>query len=47
VRPAGTRQVEVRKRLDEQDRLYHVVPDLRSIVRKLSLSGHVPKFTAE
>jgi len=47
TRPAGTRTIETRRRLDERDVLYHVVPDLRSIVRKLSLSGRVPKFTAE
>jgi hypothetical protein len=42
VRPAGTRQVETRRKLDYGDRLYHVVPDLRSIVHKLQLSGRVP-----
>jgi hypothetical protein len=30
-----------------RDVLYHVVPDLRGVVRSLSLSGRVPKFTAE
>jgi hypothetical protein len=33
VRPAGTRTIEVRRRLDERDRLFHLVPDLRSVVR--------------
>jgi hypothetical protein len=35
TRHMGTRQVEVRRRLDERDLLYHAVPDLRSVVRKL------------
>jgi hypothetical protein len=47
TRPAGTRTIETRRRLDERDVLYNVVPDLRSVVRRLSLSGRVPKFTAE
>ena len=47
TRHMGTRQVEVRRRLDERDVLFNVVPDLRSVVRALSLSGRVPKFTAE
>jgi hypothetical protein len=47
TRHMGTRQFEVRRRLDERDVLFNVVPDLRSVVRRLSLSGHVPKFTAE
>jgi hypothetical protein len=38
VRPAGSRQVEVRRRLDERDVLYHAVPDLRAVVRALQLS---------
>jgi hypothetical protein len=33
VRPAGTRTTEVRRRLDERDRLFHLVPDLRPVVR--------------
>lgn len=47
VRPAGTRQVETRRKLDYGDRLYHVVPDLRSVVRALVLSGRVPTITSE
>jgi hypothetical protein len=47
TRIVGTRTRETRRRLDERDVLYHVVPDLRSVVRKLSLSGRVSKFTAE
>jgi hypothetical protein len=47
TRTVGTRTLETRRRLDERDVLYRVVPDLRSIVRKLTLSGRVPKFTAE
>jgi hypothetical protein len=42
VRPAGTRQVEVRRKLDHADRLHDLIPDLRSIVHKLQLSGRVP-----
>jgi hypothetical protein len=45
--PAGTRTTEVRRRLDERDRLFHLVPDLRSAVRapKASgLSGSCPLF---
>jgi hypothetical protein len=33
VRPAGSRPVEVRRKLDYGDRLVHVTPDLRSVVR--------------
>ena len=40
VRSAGTRQVETRRKLDYGDRLYHLTPDLRSVVRALQLSGH-------
>jgi hypothetical protein len=47
TRIVGTRTRETRHRLDERDVLYHVVPDLRSVARKLSLSGRVSKFTAE
>jgi hypothetical protein len=42
VRPAGTRQVEVRRKLDYADRLHDLIPDLRSVVHRLQLSGHVP-----
>jgi hypothetical protein len=35
VKPAGTETMVVRRRLDERDVLFHLVPDLRSIVRKL------------
>jgi hypothetical protein len=47
TRPAGTRTIETRRRLDARDVLFNVVPDLRSVVRALNLSGRVPKFTAE
>jgi hypothetical protein len=47
TRVVGIRTLETRRRLDERDVLYHVVPDLRGVVRKLSLSGRIPKFTAE
>jgi hypothetical protein len=46
-RVVGTRTIETRHRLDARDRLFSIVPDLRSVVRALSLSGRVPKFTAE
>jgi hypothetical protein len=42
IRPAGTRQVEVRRKLDYGDRLIHLVPDLRSVVHKVQLSGRIP-----
>jgi hypothetical protein len=35
VRPAGSKQVSVRKKLDERDILFHAVPALGGIVRKL------------
>jgi hypothetical protein len=47
VRPAGTRQVETRRKLDYRDRLFHIVPDLRSVVRALHVSGHVPTIASE
>jgi hypothetical protein len=48
TRIVGMRTLETRRRLDERDVLYYVVPDLRSVVfRRLSLSGRAPKFTAE
>jgi hypothetical protein len=43
----GSRTIETRRRLDDRDVLYRVVPDLRSVLRRLSLSSRVPKFTAE
>jgi hypothetical protein len=42
VRPAGTRQIEVRRKLDYADRLHDLIPDLRSVVHRLQLSGRVP-----
>jgi hypothetical protein len=47
VRPAGTRQVETRRKLDYGDRLFHLTPDLRSVVHKLQLSGRVPTIASE
>jgi hypothetical protein len=47
TKTVGTRTRETRRRLDERDVLFNAVPDLRSVVRALSLSGRVPKFTAE
>jgi hypothetical protein len=35
TRHMGTRQVEVRRRLDKRDALFNAVPDLRRVVRKL------------
>jgi hypothetical protein len=42
VRPAGTRQVEVRRRLDYGDRLIHVLPDLRTVVHKSAAQWPCP-----
>jgi hypothetical protein len=42
VRPAGTREVDVRKKLDYGDRLHDLIPDLTPVVRALQLSGNVP-----
>jgi hypothetical protein len=42
TRPAGTQTIEVRRRLDAHDRLIHLLPDLRDIVRSLNLSGKIP-----
>jgi hypothetical protein len=36
VRPAGTRQVEVRRKLDYGDRLYDLIPDLRNVVATMA-----------
>jgi hypothetical protein len=47
VRPAGTRQVEVRKKLDHADRLHDLIPDLRRVVHRLQLSVHVPTIASE
>jgi hypothetical protein len=40
-RPAGTKTTIVRRKLDENDRLFHLIEPLGSIVRKLQLSGRV------
>jgi hypothetical protein len=45
--PAGTKTTEVRRRLDERDVLYRVVPDLRSVVHRLQLSGRVSTIASE
>jgi hypothetical protein len=37
VRPAGSKSVEVRRRLDQRDVLFSAVPDLRSVVLALRL----------
>ena len=41
VRPGGTRQVEVRRKLDYAHRLHDLIPDLRNVVHKLQLSGRI------
>jgi hypothetical protein len=46
TRFVGTRTLETRRRLDEHDILFNAVPELRTVVRALSLSGRVAKFTA-
>ena len=47
TRPAGTQTTEVRRRLDEHDRLFHLIPALAGIVRELQLSGRVPTIASE
>jgi hypothetical protein len=47
TRPVGTQTTEVRRRLDEHDRLFHLIPALGNIVRALQLSGRIPTITAE
>jgi hypothetical protein len=42
TRPAGTQTTEVRRRLDHADRLHRLIPDLRSVIHALSLSGRIP-----
>ncbi len=46
VRPAGTREVDVRKKLDYGDRLHDLIPDLTPVVRALQLSGNVRRLRA-
>jgi hypothetical protein len=45
TRPAGTQTTIVRRKLDEHDRLFHLIPALGSIVRKLQLSGRISTIT--
>jgi hypothetical protein len=45
TRPAGTKTTEVRRRLDHGDRLHGLIPDLRGIVQRLSLSGNIPTIS--
>jgi hypothetical protein len=47
TRPVATQTTEVRRRLDEHDRLFHLIPALGNIVRALQLSGRIPTITAE
>jgi len=47
TRPDGTETTEVRHRLDEHDRLFHLIPVLGGVVRKLQLSGRIPTITSE
>ena len=45
TRPAGTKTTIVRRKLDEHDRLFHLIPALGSIVRSLQLSGRISTIT--
>jgi hypothetical protein len=45
VKPAGTRQVEMRRKLDSGDRLHDLIPDLTAVVRALQLRGQIPTIT--
>jgi hypothetical protein len=45
VKPAGTRQVEMRRKLDTGDRLHDLIPDLTAVVRALQLRGQIPTIT--
>jgi hypothetical protein len=45
VKPAGARQVEVRRKLDYGDRLHDLIPDLTAVVRALRLRGPIPTIT--
>jgi hypothetical protein len=45
TRPVGTQTTEVRRKLDEHDRLFHLIPDLRGIVARLTPSGRIPTIT--
>ena len=45
TRPAGTKTTIVRRKLDEHDRLFHLVKPLGSILRELQLGGRVPTIT--
>jgi hypothetical protein len=45
VKPAGTRQVDVRRKLDSGDRLHDLIPDLTAIVRALQLTGQIATIT--
>ena len=47
MRPAETKTTIVRRRLDEHDRLFHLIPALGGIVHKLQLSGRVPTIASE
>lgn len=40
VKPAGTRQVEMRSKLDSGDRLHDLIPDLTAVSVRFSLGPH-------
>jgi hypothetical protein len=43
--PAATKTTEVRRRLDHGDKLHSLIPDLRSVIHKLQLSGKIPTIS--
>ena len=45
VKPAGTPQVEMRRKLDTGDHLHDLIPDLTAVVRPLQLTGQIPTIT--
>jgi hypothetical protein len=45
TRPAGTQTTIVRRKLDHGDRLFHLIPALGGIVRRLQLSARVPTIS--
>jgi hypothetical protein len=45
TRPAGVKTTEVRRKLDEHDRLFHLIKPLGGVVQRLSLSGKIPTIS--
>jgi hypothetical protein len=45
TRPAGTQTTIVRRKLDHGDRLFHLIPALGGIVRRLQLSSKIPSIS--